>query len=103
MQGDADSSMFEVVATADWLQLLSRHAAEQEDSIRFDSSAQRLIYLTVTFGGVTHKLVRSAWCVDFSRMAHTISHAASQYHVSILHNTGMGPAVKQGGLFQCLP
>lgn len=37
MQGDADSSMFEVVATADWLQLLSRHAAEQEDSIRFDS------------------------------------------------------------------
>ncbi|KAL3150109.1 hypothetical protein ABBQ38_013448 [Trebouxia sp. C0009 RCD-2024] len=34
MQGDADSSMFEVVATADWLQLLSRHAAEQEDSIR---------------------------------------------------------------------
>ena len=37
MQADADSSMFEVVSTTDWLQLLSRHAAGQEDGIRFAS------------------------------------------------------------------
>ena len=47
MQADADSSMFEVVSTTDWLQLLSRHAAGQEDSIRFDSLAQLLSCLTI--------------------------------------------------------
>lgn len=35
MQGDADSSMFEIVPTADWLQLLTKHAAREEDSIRY--------------------------------------------------------------------
>ena len=40
MQGDADSSMFEIVSTADWLQLLTRHAAGEEDSIRCESCVQ---------------------------------------------------------------
>lgn len=34
MQSDVDSSAFEVVSTADWLQLLTRHAPGQEDQLR---------------------------------------------------------------------
>ena len=40
MQGDAESSMYEIVSTADWLQLLTRHAAGEEDSIRCESCIQ---------------------------------------------------------------
>ena len=35
MQGDGDKSMFEVVSTADWCQLVQRHAAGQQDTLRF--------------------------------------------------------------------
>ncbi len=35
MQSDAESSMFEVVSTADWFQILARHAARQEGQLRY--------------------------------------------------------------------
>ena len=38
MQSDADSSVFEVVSTADWFLVLARHAAGQEAQLRYSKS-----------------------------------------------------------------
>ena len=47
MQGDAGSSVFEIVSTADWLQMLTGHAAGEEASIRCESCVQLKKHLQV--------------------------------------------------------